>query len=199
MLKIMAETADKEKRTMVHTGSYKEAWVDVGVDEDGTEAFLDENGIVRDLENALFKVWIKHVPPPGSRTYAEMEQALKASHKSGRSPHHVKLLAEIDLPKGLSRTLNLVVCDREGAILDTISFRFPEWSKIEDNIIDGVSSSIAARFPDAPRAEPRTESLRFRAPGVYVKPERIEVSRRYQIDKQQRTSGTSLKLQEVDV
>lgn len=176
----------------------KEEWIDLGVDDDGTAAFLDANSIIRDLETALCTAWMKHVPPQTSRTYKELAQALKIAKKHVGPPDHVRQFVEIDFVKGLSRTLNLVVCDKQGIKLDVISFRFPDWTKIdEDSIIDKARATILDRFPD-PGAS-RSESLKFTPRGVHVKPERIEVSKRWRVADQPSDLRGKLKLEEVDV
>ncbi len=183
---------------MVHAETCQEEWVAIGSDEDGTEAFLDESAIVRDFEAALFTAWVKHVPVQGSRTYEELQHALSGARKFGTSPHHVKQLVEIDLAKRLSRTLSLVVCDKLDTILDTISFRFPEWTEIqEDSIMDFVRGSIAERFPDDSDATERVEPLKFSAPKAAPKPERVEISKT--LKDAPPDSVDTLKLEQVDV
>ncbi len=183
---------------MARAETYREDWVAIGCDEDGTEAFLDEGAVVRDLETSLFTAWIKHVPLPGSRTYEELQHAFSGARKQGIAPHHVKQLVEIDLEKGLSRTLNLVVCDKQGSVLDTISFRFPDWSEIQEESIIGMAGrSVAARFLDERKPEYREEALKFSAPSVHPKPDRIQVAKPFRA--QPTTPVGELKLQQVDV
>ncbi|MGD0233589.1 MAG: hypothetical protein ABSC55_03520 [Syntrophorhabdales bacterium] len=183
---------------MVRIEPGKEEWIDLGIDDDGTEAFLDASSIVRDLETTLCTAWMKHIPPQTSRTYKELAQALKIAKKDVAPPDHVRQFVEIDCVKGLSRTLNLVVCDKQDTNLDVISFRFPDWTEIDENsIIDKARATILDRFPD--RAEGSNEPLKFTPPRVHVKPERIEVSKRWRIADQPSDLRGKLKLEEVDV
>jgi len=183
---------------MVRIEPGKEEWIDLGIDDDGTEAFLDASSIVRGIETALCTAWMKHVPPQTSRTYKELAQALKTAKKHVAPPDHVRQFVEIDFVKGLSRTLNLVVCDKQGTNLDVISFRFPDWTKIDENsIIDKARATILDRFPDP--AASRSELLKFTPPEVHVKPERIEVSKRWRVADQPSNLRSKLKLEEVDV
>ena len=155
----------------------KEEWIPIGIDDDGTQAFLDVNSIIRDLETiTLFTGWVKHVPSRASRTYGEIVRALKTAKKNLAPPDHVKQLIEIDFAKRLFRTLNLVVCDDRSRVLDVISFRFPDWTDIEmDSIIDKVRGKLQNRFPDA--AGRYNEPLKFSPPKVHMEPEGVQTSR----------------------
>ncbi len=184
---------------MVRIEPNREEWEEIGADDDGTAAYVDPKGIVRDLETSLLTVWVKLVPLQGSQTLAEIERALQSAQKHG-TPAYVKQLIEIDLPRGLSRMINLVVCDKHGAVLDAISFRFPEWSMIEaESITDKLRESVAAKFPEVPMAAVPERSLKFSPPKVRVKPDRVEISKRYQISDATPGSGIKLRLDEVDI
>jgi hypothetical protein len=176
-----------------------EEWVAVGIDDDGTEAFLDAGSILRDLETtALFQVWVKHVPPEGSRTYAEISRVVEAAKKDAGKPGHVKQVIEINLAKEVSRNLSLIVCDNQGATLDVINFRFPDWAIIErESIIDKVREILLNRFPDATGGY--KGPLKFSAPGVHLKPERVETSNRYRIVPQSSELSSKFRLEKVDL
>jgi hypothetical protein len=177
----------------------KEEWVTVGIDDDGTEAYLDAASIVRDLETTtLFKVWLKHVPPQGSRTYTEILAVVKAPKKGSGKPGHVKQMVEIDFAKDMSRNLHLIVCDNQGGILDVIDFRYPDWATIErGSIIDEVRDALFSRFPDATGGH--KEPLKFTAPKVHPKVEHVEISNRYRIAAQPSAPSGKLRLEEVDL
>jgi hypothetical protein len=147
-----------------------EEWIPIGADDDGTQAFLDVKNITRDLDaTTVFKAWVKHVPPSGSRTYSEILSLLKKAKRNLASPDHVKQVVEVDCAKDVSRNLHLVVCDKQSRILDVISFRFPEWTDIkEKSILDRVKKSIRETFPDA--AQPLSEPLKFSRPRIAVNP-----------------------------
>ncbi len=182
----------------MRTDTYQGEWRAIGVDEDGTESYIDDGAVVRDADTSFFTVWMRHVPPEGSPTYAELCAALgPACASRGEAPHHVRQLVEIDLAKDLSRTLRLVVCDEAGRVLDTIGFRRAEWTEIGTGIMATVRESVAKKFPEAAIAIGRSDSLRFSAPKVHVKPERIEMSKRYRVSESSSPSGTKLKLEEV--
>ena len=174
-------------------------WVAVGVDDDGTEAYLDAGSIVRDIEPVtLFKVCVMHVPPEGSRTYAELLEIVKAAKKNSGKPGHVKQVIEIDFAKDAFRNQHLIVCDQEGGILDVINFRYPDWANIErGSIIDKVREALFSRFPDATGGH--KEPLKFSPPGVHLKPERVEVSNRYRINVQPPEGAGKLSLEEIDL
>ena len=183
---------------MVRIEPNREEWVEIGADDDGTIVYVDAN-VVPDFETSVFTVWVKLVPLQESKTFAEIKRALESAHKRG-TPDYAKQLVEIDLPKGLSRMINLVVCDKNGAILDAISFRFPDWAPIEpDSITDRVRESIATKFPDVLTAALPERSLKFVSPKVRVKPDRVEISKRYQISDTTSGEGSKLRLNEVDV
>ena len=152
----------------------KEDWVPLGTDDDGTQAFLDIKGITRDLDTTtVFRAWVKHVLPSGSRTYSEILSLLRKAKKNKASPDHVKQVVEIDCAKDTSRNLHLVVCDKRSRILDVISFRFPEWTDIkEKSILERVQKSIKETFPDATQIP--NEPLQFRRPRVAVQPMHVE-------------------------
>ncbi len=176
----------------------REDWVEIGIDDDGTGAFLDAGSIIRDLETTLFSVWMKHVPPPGSRTYGELERVLKPAKKNLAPPDHVKQLVEIDLARGLSRTTSLVVCDKADSVLEAISFRFPDWTNIDgDSIINNIKGIILNRFPDAVSAP--DVSFEFLSPKEHPKPDHVEISNRYRITNQTSDVRGKLKLEAVDV
>jgi hypothetical protein len=182
-----------------HSETGKEEWVTVGIDDDGTEAYLDAASIVRDLETTtLFKVCLKHVPPQGSRAYAEIVQVVKAAKKDSGKPGHVKQVVEIDLAKDVSRNLHLIVCDNQGGILDVIDFRYPDWANIErGSIIDKVREALFSRFPDATGGH--KEPLKFITTKVHPKIERVEISNRYRIAAQPSAPGGKLQVEEVDL
>ena len=184
---------------MVRMEPDKEEWLDIGIDDDGTETYLNAADIVRDLDTiTLFKVWLKHVPPQGSKTYAELLQTAKAAKNHSRKPSHVKQVVEIDFAKDMSRNLHLIVCDNQGGTIDVINFRFPDWARIErGSIIDKVRDTLFNRFPDATGGH--KEPLKFSPPKVRVKPERVEVSNRYRIADQPSAPSGKLKLEEVDL
>jgi hypothetical protein len=188
-----------EMRGMEHLDPGKEEWIGVGVDDDGTEAFLDAASIVRDLDPVtLFKVWLKHVPPQGSKTYAELQQMAKAAKKSSGKPGYVRQVVEIDFAKDMSRNLHIVVCDNQGATIDVIDFRFPDWARIErGSIMDNVRDTLFTKFPDA--MGDHKEPLKFSAPKVHPKPEHIEVSNRYLINAQPPKPADKLRLEEIDL
>ena len=148
-----------------------EEWIPIGADDDGTQAFLDAKNIMRDLDaTTVFKAWVKHIPPSGSRSYMEILSLLKkAKKKNLASPEHVKQVVEIDCAKDVSRNLHLVVCDKQSRILDVVSFRFPEWTDIKErSILDKVKKSICETFPDA--TQPPGEPLKFSRPRIAVNP-----------------------------
>ncbi len=186
--------------------AYQEDWVRIGLDEDGTEAFLDQGGIVRDLETALYSVWLKHVPPQGSPTYHELESAVEGATKPGTMPHCLKQLIELDLVRGCSRTMTMIVCDRENGVLDAISFRFPDWTTIkEGSIIDMVRQTIVANFKERsvnlipeelPLVLPEESDPVFSALNVDPTPSRRQTSNRYKLEPK---GGARLKLERVDV
>ena len=186
-----------ERANHIETG--KEEWVAVGIDDDGTEAYLDAASIARDLETTtLFKVWLKHVPPQGSKAYAEIVQVIKAAKKDSGKPGHVKQVVEIDFANDMSRNLHLIVCDNQGGILDVIDFRYPDWATIErGSIIDEVRDALFSRFPDATVGH--KEPLKFTAPKVHPKVERVEISNRYRIAAQPSAPSGKLRLEEVDL
>jgi len=152
----------------------KEEWVPLGTDDDGTQAFLDVKSVTRDLDaTSIYRAWVKHVLPSGSRTYSEILSLLRKAKKNKASPDHVKQVIEIDCMKDVSRNLHLVVCDKQSRILDVISFRFPEWSEIKErSILEKVQKSIKETFPDAIQIP--NEPLQFRRPRVAVKPVDME-------------------------
>jgi hypothetical protein len=143
-----------------------EDWVPIGTDDDGTHAFLDVNNVTQELDaTTVFKAWLKHVPPSGSRTFSMMLSLLKRPEKNHAAPDHIRQVVEIDCAKERSRTLHLVVCDRQNRLIDVINFRFPEWSDIaEKSILDKAKSSIKEAFPAAARIE--HVPLKFRRPRV---------------------------------
>lgn len=177
----------------------KEEWIAVGVDDDGTEAFLDTASIVRDLETTtLFKVWLKHVPPQGSKTYAELLRTVKTAKKKSSKPGYVKQVVEIHFARDVSRNLDLTVCDNQGGVIDVINFRFPDWARIErGSIIDKVRDTLFSRFPDATGGH--KEPLKFTPPKVHPKPDRVEDSGRYRIHAEQPEVTGKLRLEQVDL
>lgn len=142
----------------------KEEWVPIGTDDDGTHAFLDVKNVTQDLDAAtVFKAWLKHVPPSGSRTYSMMLSLLKRPKKNHAAPDHIRQVVEIDCGKEMSRTLHLVVCDRQNRVIDVINFWYPEWVDIaEKSILDRAKKNIKETFPDAARIE--HVPLKFRRP-----------------------------------
>ena len=182
-----------------HSGKGREEWVTVGIDDDGTEAYLDSASIVRDLEaTTLFKVCLKHVPPQGSKAYAEIVQVIKAAKKDSGKPGHVKQVVEIDFAKDMSRNLHLIVCDNQGGILDVINFRYPDWANIErGSIIDKVREALFSRFPDATGGH--REPLKFSPPKVHLKPDHVEISNRYRIAAQPSVPSGKMRLEEIDL
>jgi hypothetical protein len=177
----------------------REEWVTVGIDDDGTEAYLDSASIVRDLEaTTLFKVCLKHVPPQGSKAYAEIVQVIKAAKKDSGKPGHVKQVVEIDFARDMSRNLHLIVCDNQGGILDVINFRYPDWANIErGSIIDKVREALFSRFPDATGGH--REPLKFSPPRVHLKPDHVEISNRYRIAAQPSVPSGKMRLEEIDL
>ena len=183
---------------MVRIEPHREDWQEIGADDDGTIVYFDPK-VVRDFETSFFTVWVKLIPLEGSQTFVEIKRALESQQKRG-TPDYVKQLIEIDLPRGLSRMINLVVCDKHGAILDAISFRFPDWSPIEaDSITDRVKENIATKFPEVPTAKGPELSLKFTPPKVRVKLERVEMSKRYQISNAEPGTDSKIRLDEVDI
>ncbi len=184
---------------MEHQETGKEDWIDVGFDDDGTKAYLDASSIVRDLEPATrFKVRVMHVPPRGSKAYAELLRVANEAKKKAGKPDHVKQVVEIDFAKDASRNLHLIVCDDRGGILNVINFHYPDWVTIErGSIIDKVRDILFSKFPDATGGH--AEPLKFTPPKVHVKPERVEISKRYRIGDQPSGSGDKLKLEDVDL
>ena len=196
---MIRENPIKESRGMEHQETGKEDWVDVGFDDDGTKVYLDAGSIVRDLEpDTRFKVSVVHVPPQGSVAYGELLRVANASKKNVGKPARVKQLVEIDFAKDASRSLHLVVCDERGGTINVIDFHFPDWVAIErGSITDKVRNIIFSKFPDA--TGDHVEPLKFSAPKVHVKPERIEISKRYRINDQPAEPSGRLKLEEVDL
>ena len=141
-----------------------EDWVPIGTDDDGTHAFLDVNNVTQELDaTTVFKAWLKHVPPSGSRTFSMMRSLLTRPKKNHAAPDHIRQVVEIDCVKEISRTLHLVVCDRQNRVIDVINFRYPEWVDIaEKSILDRAKSSIKEAFPEATRIE--HVPLKFRRP-----------------------------------
>jgi hypothetical protein len=186
-----------ERVNHIETG--KEEWLAVGIDDDGTEAYLDAASIVRDLEtDTLFKACLKHIPPQGSRTYTEILQVVKTAKKDAGRPGHVKQVVEIDFAKDMSRNLHLIVCDSQGGILDVINFRYPDWAHIErGSIIDKARDALFTRFPDATGGH--KEPLKFVPPRVHPKPDRVELSNRYRIAAQPSAPSDKLRLKEIDL
>jgi hypothetical protein len=199
VLKMMRENPIKEWRGMEHLGTGKEDWIAVGFDDDGTKVYLDAGSIVRDLEpGTRFKVYVMHVPPQGSEAYRELLRLAKAAKKNAGKPAHVKQVLEIDFAKDASRNLHVMVCDDHGGILNAIDFHYPDWVTIErGSIIDKVRDVLFSKFPDA--TGDHVEPLKFTAPKVHVKPERIEISKRHHIDDKPADSSGKLKLEEVDL
>jgi hypothetical protein len=190
--------ADKGVRGMERSGPDMQEWVAVGVDDDGTQAYLDAGSIVRDIEPAtLFKVCVMHVPPEGSRTYAELIEIVKAAKKNSSKPGHVKQVIEIDFAKDAFRDQHLIVCDKQGAVLNVINFRYPDWTNIErGSIIDKVRDDLFRRFPDATGGH--AEPLKFSPSRAHLKPDRIEVSNRYRIDAEpSKPAGLPLTMSEL--
>jgi hypothetical protein len=142
----------------------KEEWVPIGTDDDGTHAFLDAKNVTQELDSTtVFKAWLKHVPPSGSRTYSMMLSLLKRPKKNHAAPDHIRQVVEIDCAKERSRTLHLVVCDKQDRLIDVINFRYPEWVDIaEKSILDKAKSSIKEAFPESTRIE--HVPLKFRRP-----------------------------------
>ncbi len=176
-----------------------ENWVTIGIDDDGTEAYLDEANILRDLERtSLFRVCLKHVPREASRTYAELLQAVKTAKRKTGKVSHVKQVVEIDFAKDASRNLHLVVCDRGGGIIDVINFRYPDWLSIErGSIVDKVRDALFNRFPDATGGS--AEPLKFNQPRLYPKPEREETSNAYCAGAQVQQPIGKLRLEKSDL
>lgn len=141
----------------------KEEWVFLATDDDGTQAYMDMAGLSAELdEAALFKVWLKHVPPPGSRTFGEIQCLLTKSKKGLGAPHHVKQVLEIDCFKGMSRNVSLIVCDKKGQILNVVHYRFPEWAEIKDgSLLCSVKRNLEAQLSEAGPQESEPLSFRF--------------------------------------
>jgi hypothetical protein len=196
---MIRENPIKESTGMEHPDAGKEDWLAVGVDDDGTKAYLDTGSIVRDLEPATrFKVCVMHVPPQGSQAYAELLRVAREVKKNAGKPGHVKQVIEIDFAKDASRNMHLVVCDDEGRTLNVINFHYPDWVTIErGSIIDKVRDALFSRFPDATGGH--VEPLRYSPPKVHMKPDRVEISQRYRVANQRADVDGKLKLQEGDV
>ena len=147
---------------MERTESAKEEWVPIGTDDDGTHAFLDVKNVTQELDSTtVFKAWLKHVPPSGSRTYSMMLSLLRRPKKNHAAPDHIRHVVEIDCARERSRTLHLVVCDKQDRVIDVINFRYPEWLDIvEKSILDKAKSSIKEAFPESTRIE--NVPLKFR-------------------------------------
>ena len=117
----------------------KEEWVFPATDDDGTQAYMDMAGVSVELdEAAIFRVWLKHVPPPGSKTFGEIQRLLTKNRRGLGAPHHVKQVLEIDCFKGMSRNISLVVCDKKDQILHVVHYRFPEWVETGDGTLLGM-------------------------------------------------------------
>jgi len=198
-LKVIRENPIKEWRGMEHPETGKEDWIAVGFDDDGTKVYLDAGSIVRDLDpGTRFKVCVMHVPPQGSEAYGELLRLANAAKKNAGKPAHLKQVLEIDFGKDAFRNLHVTVCDDHGGILNVINFHYPDWVTIErGSIIDKVRDIIFSKFPDATGYH--VEPLKFSAPKVHVKPERIEISKRYRVGDKPADSSGKLKLEEVDV
>jgi hypothetical protein len=184
---------------MERLGPGAEEWVAVGIDDDGTKAYLDAGSIVRDIEPVtLFKVCVIHVPPEGSGTYAELQGMVKAAKKSSGKPAHVKQVIEIDFAKDAFRNQHLIVCDKKGTTLSVVSFRYPDWINIErGSIIDNVRDALFGKFPDATGGH--AEPLKFSSPRVHLKPEHLETSNRHLIVPQLSQPKPKLRLEEIDL
>jgi hypothetical protein len=142
---------DKKDKGMERIEAKKEDWVFLATDDDGTQAYMDMAGLSAELdEAALYKVWLKHVPPPGSKTFGEIQRLLTKSKRGAGAPHHVKQALEIDCFKGMSRNLSLVVCDKKGQVLHVVHHRFPEWVEITGgSLLCGVRKNIDAQVKEA--------------------------------------------------
>ena len=141
----------------------KEEWIFLATDDDGTQAFMDMAGLSAELdEAAIYKVWLKHVPPPGSRTFGEIQRLLTKGKTKPGAPHHVKQALEIDCFKGMCRNLSLVVCDKKGQILHVVHYRFPEWAEIaEESLLGGVRKNIEAHLGEVSPQETKPLSFAF--------------------------------------
>ncbi|MEO0249709.1 MAG: hypothetical protein ABIN58_09295, partial [candidate division WOR-3 bacterium] len=140
----------------------KEEWVFVATDDDGTQTYMDVAGVTKELdEAAFFKIWLKHVPPPGGQTFGEIQRPLTKNKRGLGAPHHVRQVVEIDCFKGVSRSLSLVVCDKRGQVLHVIHYRFPEWSDIkEGSLLSIVKKNIEEQFCGPPPVDSKPLTLK---------------------------------------
>jgi hypothetical protein len=159
---------DDKKEGMERIEPKKEEWVFLATDDDGTQAYMDMAGVSVELdEAALFKVWLKHVPPPGSKTFGEIQRLLTKNRRGLGAPHHVKQVLEIDCFKGVSRNISLVVCDKKGQILHVVHYRFPEWVDISDGTLLGmVKKNVQEKLSDAGPQESKPLSFVSPKPSI---------------------------------
>lgn len=98
-------------------------WLYVGNDEEGTPIFVDKTDILRQSGGSTpVRVWLKHVPSEGARSFEQARTYLKEAGRAWESLHHIEQLIELDLDRDLAADLFLNFLDRDGRLIEKVQF-----------------------------------------------------------------------------
>ena len=108
-----------------------EDWLYVGKDEDGTPFYLDTQSLSYDPANPIrVTMWAKYRPLKGSMAFLNVEAFLKAAGKEPGFFDYIRQRLEIDYADNMVGDLELVFHASDGQVIDSLSFRTPEWKKV---------------------------------------------------------------------
>lgn len=108
-----------------------EDWLYVGKDEDGTPFYLDTQSLSYDPANPIRVImWAKYRPLKGGTACLNVEAFLKAEGKEPGSFEYIRQRLEIDYADQMVGDLELVFHASDGQVIDSLSFRTPEWKGV---------------------------------------------------------------------
>lgn len=97
-------------------------WLYVGTDDEGTPIFLDKTDILHQSGSTPVRVWLKHVPSEGARSFEQARAYLREVGQAEGSLHHIEQLIELDLNRDLIADLVLSFLDRNDWLIEKVQF-----------------------------------------------------------------------------
>ena len=149
-----APNSSRSEQPEMNRNDVEKDWLYVGNDEEGTPILLDKANIVHQSGSTPMRVWLKHVPSEGARSFEQARTYLKEAGRAQESLHHIEQLIELDLNRDLIADLVLSFLDRNDQLIEKVQFSEIVRRPLGTEVIYSAIKETVARLNAQIRHEP---------------------------------------------